>query len=322
MLKVFEAFSGYGSQSLALYNVGIEFEVVGISEIDKNAIKAYYSLHNTDIENYGDISKIEIKKLPDIDLFTYSFPCLDLSSSGKMEGLKRGETRSGLLYECEKIIEGKKPKYLLLENVKNLINKRFMKDFQNWLQYLERIGYVNTWFVLNSKDFGVPQNRERVFCVSVLKEYSNELIGLYEKIEKQKQDIVDITNFLEETVSDKYDVKGFETFLKTVDEKKFNKIGAIRGRKKKGDIKNIQRLEVRNDTISNTLTSVQKDNVYITRDRIRYLTENECFKLMGLNVEEINKIQLVGIAKSQQYKLAGNSIVVPVLEAIFSGLFK
>lgn len=322
MLKVFEAFSGYGSQSLALHNVGIEFEVVGISEIDKNAIKAYYSLHNTDIKNYGDISKIEIKKLPDIDLFTYSFPCLDLSSSGKMKGLKRGETRSGLLYECERIIEGKKPKYLLLENVKNLINKRFIKDFQNWLQYLEKIGYVNTWFVLNSKDFGVPQNRERVFSVSVLKEYSNELVGLFERIEKRKQNIKNISDFLEEDVLETYNVKGFEKYLENIDEKDYNKIGAIRGRKKKGDIKNIQQLEVRNDFISNTLTSVQKDNVYITKDRIRYLTEKECFKLMGLSADEISKIQSVGIAKNQQYKLAGNSIVVYVLEVIFSELLK
>ena len=104
MLKVFEAFSGYGSQSIALERLGIEHKVVGISEIDKNAIKAYYALHNDDIRNYGDISQIKPEDLPEFDLFTYSFPCTDISLSGKVEGIVRGQTRSGLLYECEKSI--------------------------------------------------------------------------------------------------------------------------------------------------------------------------------------------------------------------------
>ena len=166
MLKVFEAFAGVGSQRMALKNLGIEHEVVGICEIDKFALKSYEAIHG-DCPNFGDISKIDVNDLPDMDLFTYSFPCQDLSIAGKQKGLGEN-TRSGLLYECEKIIEGKRPKYLLLENVKNLVGKKFKSDFDKWLSYLEGLGYTNYWKVLNAKDYGVPQNRERVFVVSIL----------------------------------------------------------------------------------------------------------------------------------------------------------
>ena len=103
MLRVFEAFSGYGSQSLALKRLGIEHEVVAISEIDKYALQAYYALHNKDIPNLGDISKLDVNDIPEHDLFTYSFPCQDISVAGKTKGIVKGETRSGLLYECRQM---------------------------------------------------------------------------------------------------------------------------------------------------------------------------------------------------------------------------
>ena len=165
-IKVFEAFSGVGAQRMALRNLGIPHEVVGISEIDKYAIQSYEAIHG-ETENFGDISKVNPKDLPDFDLFTYSFPCQDLSVAGKQQGMVKGQTRSGLLYECEKIIEVKRPKYLLLENVKNLVGKKFKLAFEEWLVYLESLGYTNYWQVLNAKHYGVPQNRERVFVVSI-----------------------------------------------------------------------------------------------------------------------------------------------------------
>ena len=169
-IKVFEAFAGIGTQRMALRNLGIEHEVVGISEIDKYAIQSYQAIHGETM-NFGDISKINPNNLPDFDLFTYSFPCQDLSVAGKQQGIVKGQTRSGLLYECEKIIETKRPKYLLLENVKNLVGKSFRTQFEEWLAYLESLGYTNYWQVLNAKHYGVPQNRERVFVVSILGEH-------------------------------------------------------------------------------------------------------------------------------------------------------
>lgn len=194
-LRVFESFSGIGTQSMALKRLGVDYEVVGIAEIDKFAIQSYMAIHG-DTKNYGDISKIDPTELPDMDLFTYSFPCQDLSISGKQRGMGEG-TRSGLLYECEKVISTKKPKYLLLENVKNLVGKKFKPDFDKWLEWLESQGYSNYWQVLNAKDYGVPQNRERVFVVSVLREETYEFPKPF-PLEIKLKDI------LEDEVDEKY----------------------------------------------------------------------------------------------------------------------
>lgn len=171
-IRVFEAFAGYGSQSMALRRLGIDFEVVGISEIDKYAIQAYMAVHG-DTANYGDISKIDWSSVPDFDFLTYSFPCTDISTAGQQKGLAEGSgTRSSLLWECRKAIEAKRPKYLLMENVKNLVSKKFTPYLKEWIIFLEGQGYSNYTKVLNAKDFGVPQNRERVFMVSILGEVS------------------------------------------------------------------------------------------------------------------------------------------------------
>lgn len=171
-IRVFEAFAGYGSQSMALRRLGIDFEVVGISEIDKYAIQAYMAVHG-DTPNYGDISKIDWSSVPDFDFLTYSFPCTDISTAGQQKGLAEGSgTRSSLLWECRKAIEAKRPKYLLMENVKNLVSKKFTPYLKEWIRFLEGQGYSNYTKVLNAKDFGVPQNRERVFMVSILGEVS------------------------------------------------------------------------------------------------------------------------------------------------------
>lgn len=122
-LRVFEAFAGVGMQHMGLKKAGLDFEVVGIAEIDKYAIASYKAIHG-DVVNFGDISKINAEELPEFDLFTYSFPCQDISLSGYQRGCsENSNTRSSLLWECKKIIEAKKPRFLLLENVKNLVGK-------------------------------------------------------------------------------------------------------------------------------------------------------------------------------------------------------
>lgn len=154
-LRVFEAFAGYGSQAIALRNIGVPYKVVGISEIDKYAIKAYMAIHG-ETTNYGDISKIDWSEVPDFDLFTYSFPCTDLSNAGKQAGFEEGSgTRSSLLWECRKAIEAKKPGYLLLENVKALMSEKFRSGFRKWLDYLSGMGYTNFIEVLNASDYGI-----------------------------------------------------------------------------------------------------------------------------------------------------------------------
>lgn len=177
-LRCFFAFAGYDSQMMALerlkreYYPKFDYTCVGWSEIDKFVIQAHDVLWPNDKDkNFGDISKIDWANVPDFDLFTYSSPCQDFSQSGLQRGGEEGSgTRSSLLWECRKAIQIKRPMYLLFENVKALVCKTFMPLFQKWLDELTIYGYINYWSVLNAKDFGVPQNRERVFCFSILKE--------------------------------------------------------------------------------------------------------------------------------------------------------
>jgi DNA (cytosine-5)-methyltransferase 1 len=202
--RVFEAFAGYGSTAMAMKRLQIkfpdiiEFEFVGISEIDKYAIQAYNALH-PGVTNYGDISKIDWTHVPDFDLFTYSFPCTDISNAGRQEGLAKGSnTRSSLLWECQKAIEIKRPKYCLMENVAALVSEKFRPYYLEWERLMCRYGYTNYSRVLNAKDYGIPQNRERIFMVSILEDahpfYWPEPIPL----QKRLKDV------LEQKVDEKY----------------------------------------------------------------------------------------------------------------------
>lgn len=152
---------------MALRNLGLNYEVVGVSEIDTYAHQAYEAIHG-ETKNFGDITKIVPSDLPDFDLFTYSFPCTDLSTAGQQRGLEKGSgTSSSLLWECQRIIEAKLPRVLLLENVKALLSNKFLGGFHEWLAILRGLGYTTYYGVLNAKDFGSSQNRERVFAVSI-----------------------------------------------------------------------------------------------------------------------------------------------------------
>lgn len=202
-LTVNELFSGIGSQRKALERLGIPHEVVGIAEIDKYAIQSYEAIFGSTY-NYGDISKVE--KLNYADLWTYSFPCQDISVAGNQKGISQG-TRSGLLFEVQRLLEvakeeGTLPKYLLLENVKNLVGKKFKSQFDSWLFCLDQLGYDNYWQVLNAKNYGIPQNRERVFVVSIRKDLNEQFeFPQAEELTKRLADI------LEDDVDEKYYLK-------------------------------------------------------------------------------------------------------------------
>lgn len=218
-IKVIELFAGVGSQAMALRNIGIDYEVLGISEIDKFAIKSYEAIHG-EVHNFGDISKIE--KLPYCDLLTYSFPCQDLSIAGHQKGINK-DTRSGLLLEVERLLLKAKenrtlPKYLLLENVKNLVGKKFIKDFERWLSFLNSLGYYSNWEVLNAKDYGIPQNRERIFVVSSLE-------NMHYKFPKPVELKPKMKDLLEEKVNEKYYLS--EQYLKHFTDTK-NRNGFVR----------------------------------------------------------------------------------------------
>lgn len=165
-------FSGYDSQCLALNRLkrdfpDFDYELVGYSEIDKYAIKAHDALF-PGAKNFGDITKIDWSEVPDFDLLTCSSPCQDFSQAGLQRGGEKGSgTRSSLLWECERAIAEKRPKFCLMENVAALVSDKFRPFFNKWQLTLEQLGYRNYAQVLNAKDYGVPQNRDRIFLVSV-----------------------------------------------------------------------------------------------------------------------------------------------------------
>ena len=173
-MKVLSLFSGIGAFEKALTNMGVKYELVNYCEIDKYASKSYSAIHNVSEDlNLGDITKVDTSKLPrNIDLLTYGFPCQDISTSGNMRGFEYDgkRTRSGLFFEALRMIKDCQPKICICENVKNLTSKKFEKEFSIVLESLESTGYINYWKVLNSKDYGIPQNRERVFIISIRKD--------------------------------------------------------------------------------------------------------------------------------------------------------
>ena len=204
-MKLLSLFSGIGAFEAALDNIGIDFELVGYCEIDKYASKSYSAIHGVpESMNYGDITKINEKKLPkDIDLITYGFPCQDISLAGKQKGLFNedgSQTRSGLFFEALRIIEETQPKIAIAENVKNLVGKKFKEQFEIVLSSLEQAGYNNYWKVLNAKDYGIPQNRERVFIVSIRKDCDTGVFEFPEPYDLKLR----LKDMLEDEVDEKF----------------------------------------------------------------------------------------------------------------------
>ena len=171
-MKILSLFSGIGAFEKALENIGADYELINYCEIDKYASKAFSLIHNLDENlNLRDVTEIKTETLPnDIDIITYGFPCQDISNAGKQVGFtdENGNlTRSGLFFEALRIIEDTQPKFAIAENVKALTGNKFKAEFKIVLDSLNDAGYKNYWAVLNAKDYGIPQNRERVFIISI-----------------------------------------------------------------------------------------------------------------------------------------------------------
>ena len=431
IINVLSLFSGIGAFESALRRGGYDFRVINYCEIDPYAAKAYSQIHGISEDyNLNDVCIVNPLLMDNVNLVTYGFPCQDISIAGKQKGFKDTEgnrTRSGLFFEALRIIEFLQPEYAIAENVKALTGKKFTAEFETVLTSLDKAGYNNYWKVLNAKDYGVPQNRERVFIVSIRKDIDK---GTFTFPEKQPLTLR-VKDLLEPEVDEKFYInsdrakKLIEKITATPEivgggtENRIKTIGHLGTGGQKGWVFNVngisrclaatdykdptkivetktmikitepvicrsigrdpdnpsnrekgcnteQTLELKKDGMSNTLTTVHKDNLIIepkikrlgnlydenaggaragnTYDpdglapalqtaqggnrqplmyedyRIRKLTPKECFRLMGFTDEEFERIQ--GISNTQLYKMAGNSICVPVLEAILRNLFK
>lgn len=404
------------------YNGQISFSVSAYQKIIND--KIFVSIKSIEkVENKVQVYNLEVRKDNSYtcdNVNTHN--CTDISSAGQQKGLTEGSgTRSSLLWECRKAIEIKRPKYLLMENVKALTSEKFLPYLQKWLLFLESMGYSNFTKVLNSKDYGVPQNRERVFCVSILGDeryyfpkpfklekllkdvlesdvdesyyLSKKMIDTFQKRNKRNEergngfrfsptngDVVaaavlsnagsrDCDNYVKVLgvsvhpnghkmeFKGESSVKGICPALRATDYKcphtvwLSNKQVEYKGEKLQegdslylgtskdffhGGFKNISRpLNADDEGLCRTIKSQYYKNSVSNFKRngsmgatgvtdgfrIRKLTARECFRLMGVSEENIDKIQNAGISKTQQYKMAGNSIVVDVLYYIFLKLF-
>ena len=207
-IRLIELFAGVGSQAMALRDLGADFEHYRVVEFDKYAIKSYNAIHGTEFPTM-DITKIHGSDLgiEDVEKFTYlmtySFPCQDLSVAGKGKGMAKGDgTRSGLLWEVERLLNEVEnlPQVLIMENVPQVHGKKNIADFEEWIKFLKSKGYSNYWQDLNAKNYGVAQNRNRCFMVSILGNYKYEFP---EPIELTKN----MKDYLEDEVDEKYYIK-------------------------------------------------------------------------------------------------------------------
>ena len=275
---------------------------------------------NKRTKNLGSITEIHSTIIPDHDLLTYSFPCQDLSTGGKTKGMRKGSgTRSGLLWEIERILseldnENRLPKYLLMENVKAILAPSNKKDFEMWIKFLENLGYKNEVMVLSGIYFGVPQDRARCFMVSIL---GNEKPNIQQKLKQNLYPVEDIKKFLRMDYENEiYRQEANEAQLPRTESRE--------------EMWRINQRDTENLTYFNTITcNLDRQNnagmiLYDgpKGDSYRLLTAREAFLLMGFSEKDFENVKELGLSYRKMIKLAGNSIVVPVLEAIFKAIFE
>ena len=202
-LEILSLFSGIGAFEKALYNINIDYKLIGFSEIDKYAIKSYCAIHDLDEKlNLGDITKIDIDKLPRfIDIITHGSPCQDFSIAGKQIGGDVGtNTRSSLMWNTVEIVKWCLPKYVIWENVRNILSPKHIHNFNKYIETLKELGYNNYYQILNAKDYGIPQNRERVYTISIRKDIDKGTFKFPEKEELHFR----LKDVLEAEVDEKY----------------------------------------------------------------------------------------------------------------------
>lgn len=346
-LKVLELFGGIGACSKALERLGVDYEIVDYVEIDKYAVASFNAIHNTnfepqDVRNYNkDIV---------VDLLMHGSPCQDFSIAGKQAGGdKDSGTRSSLMYETLRIVEKLKPKYVIWENVKNLLSKKHFHNFQSYLDKMEELGYSNYYQVLNAKDYGVPQNRERVFTISIRKDLNQDFM-----FPPKKELKLSVKDILDKNVDDYYykvcpsmlealkvgkvqDITN-EKYSHTLTTKqaRWNNAGLIceyvnkkydKFIKNNGYVpemfnpyNNKEIKDIAPTQTTNCGSTTSSSTIFIRNGvRFRYLTPKECWRLMGFDDNDYEKASRV-CPRSQLYKQAGNSIVVNVLEEILRNL--
>lgn len=283
----------------------MNFNLLNFCEIDKDAIKSYCAIHNvTENKNLGDIEEIKKKCLPkcDITLITHGSPCVAFSRAGKQEGGDKGSgTPSSLMWSSVEIIRYKKPKFIIWENVPNVLNIKHKHNFDEYIKELEEIGYFSYFKILNAKDFNTPQNRDRIFVISIRKDIDKGFI-----FPKEKSLNIKLKDILEENV----DIKYYLT-EKQIDVLKNSSFSQYR-----------RRLQVK-DCCATLLARDWKDPKCIEDSKgIRKLTPREYWRIQGFFDSDFEKAKNEKLSNTSLYKQAGNSIAYNVIKEIFIEIIK
>ena len=310
MLKIGTDFSGIGAPEQALQKLGIKHKSMFACDVDKYAKQSFLLNYETGIF-YDDITKRNHNDTPNIDLYVAGFPCQSFSCAGKRKGFD--DARGTLFFELLNYLKTKRPKYFILENVKGLLSNDNGKTFAvildcisktvnrqySFTSYEEGLNYYVYYKVLNTKDFGIPQNRERVFIVGFREENHNFNFPTSIKLEKN------ISNFLETTHANNIEIKGV----------------AQRGRKKNTDKYEVQ-TEIRKDNLINTITKEQTTSMVQIGEEIRKLTPLEALRFQGFPDEFYFNCKKNGVSNTQLYNQAGNSMTVNVMSALINEILK
>ena len=318
-MKYVSLFSGIGAFEEGLKNLGIEFDLIGYSEIEERTSKAYSIIHGvSEDKNLGDITKV--KTIGECDLVTYGFPCQSFSIAGERMGFQ-DETNGNLFFETMRVIEPTRPKYLIAENVKGLVGHDKGMTFKIILETLESLGYNNYWKVLNSSFYDTPQARERVFIVSIRKDVDKRGFTFPKGrlTNKTVRDIIDGLDCPRKRVK--------ETLLPYMDRKYFTK----NYQSSSGVVKlfdGVSEGYFTSDFTGNRIYSIDGISPTITtkNNTVFYelkghLNQRERFALQGFRKEYVDKLKDEGIPNGLIDKMSGNSISVNVVEAILKQLF-
>lgn len=327
-IKLLELFGGIGAPRKALENIGYEVKSIDYVEILPQAVKAYNELFDN---SYKPQSVLDWNL--NVDMLVHGSPCQDFSTAG-LNDLSSGRS---ILYErtleiVEKLLNPR-PKYIIWENVVGLLHKNNIKHFNHYLRTMDELGYYNYYDVLNAKDYGIPQNRERVFTVSIRKDIHNKFS--FFNIEKKK--MKPLVKFLEKNVLDepRYNFQQ-PSMIKALENNKVNiaidSINTITTKQVRWNNAGIVFRDLDKIKLFDNFNRKKQSNGYhlcevnklipITdyKETFRYLTERECWRLMGFTDNDFDKVK--HFKSEDLYRLAGNSIVVNVLEAIFKELLK
>lgn len=301
-LKILSLFSGIGAFEKALYNINIDYKLIGFSEIDKYAIKSYCAIHGIDEKlNLGDITKIDIEKLPRfIDIITHGSPCQDFSIAGKQTGGDAGtNTRSSLMWNTVEIVKWCLPKYVIWENVRNILSPKHIHNFNKYIETLNELGYNNYYEVLNAKDYGVPQNRERIYTISIRKDIDN---GRFKFPEKEVLHFR-LKDILEAEVDEKYYLseRMVNGFIRHNEKHKQKGTGFIWKAKNEKDIANTLRANASLCPTDNTIKVIGNLNIK-GQDSIKRVYASEGISPTLTNMQGGNrqpKIEVIGQASNE-----------------------